>query len=97
MEEFEKPSQEAITAAQQLLTLAAVRALMESHPNPEAFRESWAHCLSLTTRDAMSSPEPFLSDLNAAFQTLLPVWQSYFPDSAAAKTKPKPGERPDDE
>lgn len=88
------PSQEAINAVQQLLLLSAVRALMESHPDPASFRESWAHCMSLTFRDLLAGPPEHREDTNRALQKLLPVWESFFPDSDAAKTKPKPGDTP---
>lgn len=86
-----QPSPEAISAVQGQLLLCAVRALMESHPNAASFRESWAHALSLIQREMLrpwlGDPDA-LSELNSAFAKLLPVWESYFPDSDAAKTKP---------
>lgn len=77
--------QQATNAAQDMFLLVAVRALMETHPNPTAFRESWAHCLSVLQPRFLDpirgSPEeaPFLE----AQRQLLPVWQSYFPKPKA--------------
>lgn len=85
------PTPEAMTYAQERLLLVAVRALMESHPDAAAFRESWAHCLSLVmrdhTRDMGSFPEA-LEETGEAFRRLQPVWESYFPDAPAARSKP---------
>lgn len=92
--ENKEPSPEALAAVQQLCLLAAVRALMESHPDPESFRESWAHCLSLTMRDSLSAPPEYRGDLEAARKAVLPVWESYFPDSPAARSKPGPEQTP---
>lgn len=92
MEESAKPTQAAIDAVQSLMLLSAVRALMETHPDPKSFRESWAHCLSVTMRNMFASPPEYRDDLNAAYQQLLPVWESFFPDSPAAQTKPKAGD-----
>lgn len=89
MDNIDEP--DALQIAQNSLMLAAVRALMESHPNPASFRESWANCLALTTKDLMLSAAEnpvTLEQVNDAFRTLLPVWESYFPDLPAAKTKP---------
>lgn len=95
MEETGTPSKEAISATQELFLLAAVRALMETHPDAAAFRESWAHCLGLTMRKMLSAPPEYREDLNAAYRTLLPVWESYFPDSPAAQSRPGFGDTGD--
>lgn len=95
MEKKDDPSFEALEYAQSRLMLVAVRALMETHPNPAAFRESWAHCLSLTMRDHVAwaaQDQPTLEESGAAFRLLQPVWESYFPDSVAASSRPKPGD-----
>lgn len=93
MEQDEKlPTPEAIEYAQQRLQLAALRALIESHPNPESFRESWAHMLSMLHREnatQMAGHEDYLEDTNAAFRKLQPIWESYFPDGPAARSKPE--------
>ena len=85
------PTAEALAYAQERLLLAAVRALMESHPDPASFRESWAHILSMLYREnanQMAGHEDYLEDTNAAFRKLQPVWESYFPDSPAGRSKP---------
>lgn len=92
MEDKGNPPDEAMTYAQNKLLLTAVRALMESHPNPNSFRESWANCWSLMyrdhTRDTLGTPVHAATE--AAFRLLFPVWQSYFPDSEGAQSKPPP-------
>lgn len=97
MENEMEPTPEAVSYAQSQLMLVAVRALMESHPNPASFRESWAHCLSIQMKQHVNDfgPVPgYLEDTGAAFRQLLPIWESFFPDSAAAKTKPPFGGTP---
>lgn len=90
-DEANAPTQEAVRFVQDRLLLNAVRALMESHPNPPSFRESWAHIMGITMRDLSAdvggNPELF-ADVSAAYRMLLPVWETYFPDSEAARSKP---------
>lgn len=88
------PTPEALSYAQERLLLTAVRALIESHPDAASFRESWAHIYSKMYRentDMCAGQGDYLEDTNAAFRELLPVWESYFPDGPAARSKPPSG------
>jgi hypothetical protein len=88
---MEEINPSALEYAQNRLLLTAVRALMESHPNAASFRESWAHCWALTYRDHTRDTlgKPYHADTEEAIRLLMPVWQSYFPDSEAANSKPQ--------
>lgn len=94
MENEIKPTPEAMAYAQERLQLAAIRALIESHPDAASFRESWAHMLGMMYRDHMhefAGQQTALEDTGQAFRLLQPVWETYFPGSEAANSKPKPG------
>ena len=91
MSEIDEIPAAAMAYAQNRLMLTAVRALIESHPVPDTFLESWAHLMSLMYRDhtqEYADRPQMAADAMAAFRVLQPVWQSYFPNSPAAMTKP---------
>lgn len=89
---MKKPSAAAMSYAQEQLMLAVVRALMESHPNPDSFRESFAHCWAILHREHVKNfaGTALFEESEEAIRQLMPVWQSFFPDSEQARTKPRP-------
>lgn len=94
MESGIDPTPEALEYAQSRLQLSAIRALIESHPDAASFRESWAHMLGMMYRDHalhVAGNEMYREDTGRAFRLLQPIWETYFPGSPAANSKPKPG------
>lgn len=73
------------------LLAVMVRALVESHPDPKSLRESVAHIWGIRHRDLLRDllGHPHSQQVTEEFRLQRQVWESYMPDSEAARSKPK--------
>lgn len=81
MDELSDFPDETLQVAEHLMFRTAIRALLDSHPDPKALRASWDHKVSMFWRDyaanyAEMAPEAS-SRLADALKILQPVWETY--------------------